>query len=78
MPACARQVNRPVSKIDMAKLLKKLLGLSVAPHILDVLFHVFGDAQGNLDVAAFMEAMQRREVMWGRRVREPWRGGSRG
>lgn len=61
------QIHRPVTKADMAKLLKKLLGLSVGAHVLDVLFHVFGDAEGHLDVHAFLEAMQRREVMWGRR-----------
>ena len=67
-----------MTKADMAKLLKKLLGLSVSAHVLDVLFHVFGDASGHLDVHAFLEVMQRREVMWGRRVSRVWGAGGWG
>ncbi|GLC44097.1 hypothetical protein PLESTB_000929600 [Pleodorina starrii] len=62
-----RQVGRSLSKDDFSKLLVKLMRVSLSAKVLDVIFAVFDDGDGALDVPAFLEAMQRREVMWARR-----------
>lgn len=57
-----------LSKDDFAKLLFKLQGLTLSVHVIDVIFAVFDNGRGDLDVEAFLNAMQRREIMWARRV----------
>ncbi len=49
------QINRPVSRSDFVKLLKKLLNLSLAPHVVDLIFAVFPDGAGNLDTTTFLQ-----------------------
>ncbi|KAG2451387.1 hypothetical protein HYH02_003988 [Chlamydomonas schloesseri] len=61
------QVGRSVTKPDFVKLLKKLLNVTLPPHVVDIIFAVFTDDKGNLDISTFLEVMQRREIMWGRR-----------
>ncbi|PNH07025.1 hypothetical protein TSOC_006539, partial [Tetrabaena socialis] len=60
-------IDRPVSKSDFAKMVKKLLGIALGAHVIEVIFAVFGDEAGMLNTPAFLEVMQRREIMWARR-----------
>ncbi|KXZ48149.1 hypothetical protein GPECTOR_30g245 [Gonium pectorale] len=62
------QVDRPVCKAEFTKLLKKLMDITLAPHVVDIIFDIFADERGALDTTAFLEVMQRREIMWARRV----------
>ncbi len=79
-----------MTKADFSKLLKKLLNITLSPHVLDILFAVFGNEQpaagaaapaaaaggaagggdggATLDTPVFLEVLQRREIMWARRV----------
>ncbi|EFJ50876.1 hypothetical protein VOLCADRAFT_103668 [Volvox carteri f. nagariensis] len=62
-----RQLGRPLLKDDFTKLLTKLMGVSLSSRVMEIIFAVFDDGQGGLDVQAFLETMQRREVMYARR-----------
>lgn len=69
-----------MTKADFSKLLKKLLNITLSPHVLDIVFAVFGNEQpaagaagggdegATLDTPVFLEVLQRREIMWARRV----------
>jgi hypothetical protein len=64
------QVGRPVTRADFNKILHKVAGIKLSPLAVDLLFALFGDANGELDSVALVEVMQRRDKLPGKRVRQ--------
>jgi hypothetical protein len=62
------QIERPLQKDDLAKLVFKTLGVQLAPAVVDILYAVFGDANGRLDGPAFVAIMKSRNRVPGYRV----------
>jgi hypothetical protein len=62
------QIERPLQKEDFAKLVFKTLGVQLAPAVVDIVYAVFGDAQGRLDGPAFVAIMKSRNRVPGYRV----------
>jgi hypothetical protein len=58
-----------VTRADFNKILDKVAGIKLSPLVTDLLFAVFGDANGELDSAALVEVLQRRDKLPGKRVR---------
>ncbi|GIL46977.1 hypothetical protein Vafri_3832 [Volvox africanus] len=62
-----RQLDRLLSKEEFGKLLTKVAGVSLSRRVVEIIFAVFDNGRGGLDVPAFLEAMQRRDITWARR-----------
>lgn len=69
-PRLARaQVERKLHKDDVDKLVRRIMGVRLAPHVLDVLFYLFSDEDGTFDGPAFTDVMKRRNRLPGHKVR---------
>lgn len=64
----AVQIERPLQKDDFSKLVFKTLGVQLAPAVVDIVYAVFGDANGRLDGPTFAAIMKSRNRVPGYRV----------
>jgi len=62
------RIGRPVERSDLVKLTQRLLGVKLAPNLVDVIYALCGDAEGRLDGAEMVKLLRHRERMPGRKV----------
>lgn len=62
------QVGRAITPDEFDKMLKKLANVRLSKEALSVVFAVFGDTNGNLDVHSFTQTLHKRATLWSPRV----------
>lgn len=63
------QIQRPVPRTEFIKIVRKSLNMKISPTVLDIIFYVFADSEGNLDGPGFVNVMKRRNTVPGYKVR---------